>query len=104
MNQISDPQLKQITDTQLLQLIAWRLGAGGSGGGSSSATILVQTVGFLLAPPGTTNQALTYVGSTNNVHTIVYSGGSVTRTVTFTYKSAGAADNDLVTNITQADS
>lgn len=51
-------------------------------------------------------QAFTYIGSTNNISTIVYksggSGGTTVATQTFTYVGAGAANDDLVATITRS--
>lgn len=46
---------------------------------------------------------ITYIGATNNINTVVYSlDGSTVATLTFTYASAGAADDDLVTKVVKS--
>jgi hypothetical protein len=51
-------------------------------------------------------QAFTYVGSTNNIATQVFKsggpGGTTVATLTFAYVAAGAADDDLISSITQS--
>lgn len=51
-------------------------------------------------------EAFAYIGSTNNINTIVGyrggSGGSEVGRLTYTYVSAGAANDDLVATITLA--
>lgn len=47
--------------------------------------------------PKHNNAEMTYYGSTNNLHTIVYKVGATTvRTRTFTYVNSAAADDDLL--------
>ena len=46
---------------------------------------------------------ITYIGATNNINTVVYSlDGATVATLTFTYASAGAADDDLVTKVVKS--
>ncbi len=46
---------------------------------------------------------ITYIGATNNINTVVYSlDGATAATLTFTYASAGAADDDLVTKVVKS--
>ncbi len=46
---------------------------------------------------------ITYIGATNNINTVVYSlDSSTVATLTFTYASAGAADDDLVTKVVKS--
>lgn len=46
---------------------------------------------------------ITYIGATNNINTVVYSlDGDTVATLTFTYASAGAADDDLVTKVVKS--
>ena len=52
-------------------------------------------------PYGADSRELTYVGTTNNVETVVYKRGGVTvKTHTFTYVGNGASDNDKVASET----
>lgn len=53
--------------------------------------------------PTPKSQTFTYIGSTNNVSTIVYKNedGTTLGTLTFTYAAAGAANDDLVSTITR---
>lgn len=67
---------------------------------------LLMLIGTLVAR-GTSNipfynkQEITYVGSTNNVESIVYKNGTtVVATQSFTYVGSGAADDDKVATIT----
>lgn len=56
------------------------------------------------AIPAFNYMAFTYIGSTNNINTQVFksggSGGATVATLTYTYVSAGAADNDKPATIT----
>ncbi len=51
-------------------------------------------------------QAFTYYGSTNNIETRTFysggSGGTLVATLTYAYAGGGAADDDLVTSVTQS--
>lgn len=51
-------------------------------------------------------QAFTYIGSTNNISTQVFklggASGSLVATLTYAYVAAGAADDDLISAITQS--
>lgn len=67
---------------------------------------LLMLIGVLVAR-GTPNipyynkQEITYIGSTNNIQSIVYKdGNTVVATQTFTYVGSGASDNDKVATIT----
>lgn len=106
MNQITDGQLKQITDTQLLQLIAWKLGAGNGGsGGGGGGTGGLSLMGFLIAPVGAKRLVQTAWGSTNNIETQSYydavSGGNLLAQYTFTYRGGGVANDDFLVGVVQ---
>ena len=51
-------------------------------------------------------QALAYVGSTNNIATQIFklggAGGATVATLTYAYVLSGAADDDLISSITQS--
>lgn len=78
----------------------------------AEAITLVDTTGVALSNGVTFNvpifdyQAFTYIGSTNNISTQVFkiggSGGSTVATLTYAYVAAGAADDDLISSITQS--
>lgn len=72
----------------------------------SESTNALSTIGSIggALPLGADYIALTYVGSTNNVSTVVYksggSGGTVLATLTMTYVASGAADDDDLASVT----
>lgn len=51
-------------------------------------------------------QEFTYFGATNNIQTQVFksggSGGTTVATLTYAYAGGGAANDDLITSITQS--
>lgn len=56
--------------------------------------------GGLPIPSGQTDIQITYVGATNNIDTVTYQPSGYT--LTMTYAGGGAADNDLLTNVSGA--
>jgi hypothetical protein len=56
--------------------------------------------GGLPVPPDQTDIDITYYGATNNIQTVTYSPSGYT--LTLTYAGGGAADNDLLTNVSGA--
>lgn len=77
----------------------------------AEAVVIVGTDGVALGNGATFTipkfdyQAVTYVGSTNNISAQVFktggSGGTTVATLTYAYVAAGAADDDLISSITQ---
>lgn len=71
---------------------------------ATPSTLSLLRHGYPLALPPHDYEVFTYVGSTNNVSTIVGklggSSGLTVGTLTFTYVSAGAANDDNVASIT----
>lgn len=75
--------------------------------GSGSGTQNVQVVnGASFSIPTFDYQGFTYFGATNNIQTQVFksggSGGTTVATLTYAYSAGGAADDDLITSITQS--
>lgn len=93
-----DPPGLPNSTSSLLKLIYTQL--GGIPGNPGTGLPVASSVGFLQAPPGTTQQVLTYYGSTNNVRTIVYSGGSENIQYNLAYVGGGVADNDRLNLVT----
>lgn len=47
--------------------------------------------------------AITYIGATNNIDTVVYKkDGATVATLTMSYAAAGAADDDLLTGVVKS--
>lgn len=77
----------------------------------AEAVVIVGTDGVALGNGSTFSipkfdyQALTYYIGTNNISTQVFklggAGGTIVATLTYAYVSAGAADDDLISSITQ---
>jgi hypothetical protein len=75
--------------------------------GETAETLLLQIAELLYdaaapaqLPYGADNYALTYYGSTNNLHTMVFKQGTTTvKTRTFTYAAAGVANDDKLTAV-----
>lgn len=78
----------------------------------AEAVVVVDTEGVALSNGVTFNipkfdyHAISYVGSTNNIATQVFktggAGGTTVATLTYAYVGAGAADDDLISSITQS--
>ena len=84
-----------ISEEQLLKLLLEAL--------TSSSAIVTVSNGSSFSVPDFDQQAFTYIGSTNNINTIVFKKDTVAvATLTFTYVAAGAADDDKIQTITKS--
>ena len=123
LGQVERPSIQQIdglplgtadgTSTGEVGLKVIVIAGGGGGGGGSTVAISQATPGTTNAVfvtnsssfsiPHFDNQAFTYYGFTNNIHTQVFKlGSTVVATLTFTYVGLGAANDDNVSTIVQS--
>lgn len=89
-----EPLANEYSSQAVHKFVVWFYDTFGPSGTSSIGG------GGLAIPSDQTDIQITYVGATNNIDTVTYQPSGYT--LTMTYAGGGAADNDLLTNVSGA--
>ncbi len=90
-----EPLANEYPSQAVHKFVVWYYQTFGPGG-----TNPISGGGGLPIPGEQTDIQITYIGATNNIDTVTYQPSGYT--LTMTYQSGGAADNDLLTNVSGA--